>query len=136
MVKKIAVLVVTISLTMWCLPQDPYVEHGPIHKPPAIEASRGEARCLVMVMEATAYVETGNKTFTGTWPAAGRTVAVDPKVIPLGTRMYVEGWGWVVAEDTGGAIKGKKIDIYVDSKAQALKFGRKNVVVKIPYAGR
>jgi 3D (Asp-Asp-Asp) domain-containing protein len=83
-------------------------------------------------MEATAYVETGNMTFAGVWPVAGRTVAVDPEVIPLGTRLHVEGWGWVVAEDTGGAIKGNKIDIYMGSLAQALEFGRRNVAVKIP----
>ena len=135
MVKKLAV-VITISLTLWCPSTAHYSEQGPRPPAPAGESSRGEPRYVTMVMEATAYVETGYRTFTGTWPVAGRTVAVDPKVIPLGTRLYVESWGWVVAEDTGGLIKGNKIDIYMDSKTQALEFGRRNVGVKIPLETR
>lgn len=130
MIKRMA-CAVTIFITLWCPAAGTYTEKGP-GPAPAVQVSRGEPRYKTMVLVATAYIETGNRTFTGTWPEAGRTVAVDPKVIPLGTRLYVEGWGWVVAEDTGGAIKGRKIDIYMDSLDQALEFGRKNVVVKIP----
>ena len=46
-------------------------------------------------------------------------VAVDPKFIPLGTRLFVEGYGYAIAADTGGAIKGNRIDLCVDSKHQA-----------------
>jgi|GEM_PF-3269918 len=52
-----------------------------------------------------------------------KTVATDPNVIPMGSLIYVSGIGFRIAEDTGGAIKGKKLDIYVDSAAEAKKLG-------------
>ena len=55
-----------------------------------------------MTMEATAYTHTGNPTATGIYPYRG-VIAVDPKVIPLGTRVYVEGYGYAQAQDTGGS---------------------------------
>ncbi len=64
-------------------------------------------------------------TFTGTTVEQGRTVAVDPKVIPLGWWIYIEGVGLRRAEDIGSAIKGKKVDVYMDSEDQANIFGRK-----------
>jgi len=60
-------------------------------------------------------------TASGSYPKAGRTIAVDPKVIPLGTQVWVEGHGWTVAEDTGGLIKGDRIDIMVDTYEEALE---------------
>ena len=62
-------------------------------------------------------------TATGTQATAGRTIAVDPKVIPLGTEVIIDGQSYI-AEDTGGAIKGNKIDIYVDSHSEAIQRGR------------
>lgn len=64
-------------------------------------------------------------------------IAVDPKVIPLGSRLYIESldgkvsYGYAVAEDTGSAIKGNRIDIYYESRSDALKFGRKNLRVYV-----
>jgi len=82
--------------------------------------------------EVTHYAETGNRTKSGTWPAVGRTVAVDPDVIPLGSVLYVENYGVCVAEDIGGAVKNRVLDIYVGSKEEAIQLGRiKNVKVWI-----
>jgi 3D (Asp-Asp-Asp) domain-containing protein len=64
-------------------------------------------------------------TRSGTQVKEGRTIAVDPNVIPLGTWVYIEGIGLRRAEDTGGAVKGKKIDVYYDSDATAKSFGLK-----------
>ncbi len=58
-------------------------------------------------------------------------VAVDPRVIPLGTRLFIEGYGHAVAADTGGAIKGHKIDLGCDTKRQMRKIGRRRVKVHI-----
>ncbi|WP_303984814.1 3D domain-containing protein [Niallia circulans] len=60
-----------------------------------------------------------------------KVISVDPNVIPLGSKVYVEGYGTAIAGDTGGAIKGKKIDVFVPSQAKALEWGRKQVSVKI-----
>jgi 3D (Asp-Asp-Asp) domain-containing protein len=60
-----------------------------------------------------------------------KVIAVDPKVIPLGTRVYVEGYGYAIAGDTGGAIKGNKIDVFITTKEEALKWGRRTVKIKI-----
>ncbi len=81
-------------------------------------------------MKATAYTHTGNQTATGTWPKVG-TIAVDPRVIPLGTRVYVVGYGYAVAEDTGGAIKGNIIDLFMETENQCINWGRRNVTVYI-----
>jgi len=62
-------------------------------------------------------------TATGTQATAGRTIAVDPKVIPLGTEVIIDGQSYI-AEDTGGAIKGNKIDIFCDSHEEAINRGR------------
>ena len=58
-------------------------------------------------------------------------VAVDPKVIPLGTKMYIPGYGYGIAGDIGSAIKGKKIDLAFESRKEALKFGRRDIVIQI-----
>lgn len=60
-----------------------------------------------------------------------KVIAVDPNVIPLGTRVYVEGYGEAIAGDTGGAIKGNKIDIHVPTKDKAYQWGVRKVNVTI-----
>ena len=62
-------------------------------------------------------------TATGTEVTAGRTVAVDPSVIPYGTELYIEGYGWRVAEDCGGAVNGNHIDIAVETHSRAMSMG-------------
>lgn len=64
-------------------------------------------------------------TATGTQVTAGRTIAVDPTVIPYGSQVYIEGYGWHIAEDCGGAVNGSHIDIAVSTHEQALSLGTK-----------
>lgn len=68
----------------------------------------------------------GTRTASGTRVTEGRTIAVDPNIIPIGWWVYIEGIGFRRAEDTGGAIKGNKIDVYYDSLKSAMNFGRKS----------
>ncbi|REJ09646.1 3D domain-containing protein [Halobacillus trueperi] len=60
-----------------------------------------------------------------------KVIAVDPNVIPLGSKVYVEGYGTAIAGDTGGAINGNRIDIFMPSREDALDFGRQSVKVQV-----
>jgi 3D (Asp-Asp-Asp) domain-containing protein/LysM repeat protein len=60
-----------------------------------------------------------------------KIIAVDPTVIPLGSKVYVEGYGKAIAADIGGAIKGKRIDVFIPTKKAAIKFGVKRLKVTI-----
>lgn len=60
-----------------------------------------------------------------------KVIAVDPSVIPLGSKVYVEGYGYATAADTGGAIKGNKIDVFVPTKGEATNWGVRTVNVTI-----
>lgn len=73
----------------------------------------------------------GTRTASGTRVTEGRTIAVDPNVIPIGWWVYIEGLGFRRAEDTGGAIKGNKIDVYYDSLSNARNFGRKSRTIYV-----
>lgn len=64
----------------------------------------------------------GGPTASGVMPEAGRTIAVDPEVIPLGSRVYIDGYGEYVAEDTDSAIEGARVDVYMDSHEEARHF--------------
>ncbi|ENH96118.1 hypothetical protein J416_12582 [Gracilibacillus halophilus YIM-C55.5] len=101
------------------------------------DSSNGDA-AKTLYMEATAYnwdcptCDGRGKTATGYDLKANPNgvVSVDPSVIPLGTKVWVEGYGYAVARDTGGHINGNRIDIHM-SKSQAQSFGRKTVKVKV-----
>ncbi|WP_019133237.1 3D domain-containing protein [Peptoniphilus obesi] len=102
-----------------------------------VEGLNGKKVKKVIVMQATAYdPSAGSKTAMGTRARVG-AVAVDPKVIPLGSKLYIESmdgfptYGYATAEDTGGAIKGNRIDLFYSTNSQALKFGRRNVKVYV-----
>ena len=94
----------------------------------------------ILDFEATAYYcpnpEVWNITFTGTEVRVG-TVAVDPNYIPLGTRMYIvteDGeyvYGYAIAEDTGGVIKGKLVDLYFNTYDECIQFGRRDIKIYI-----
>ncbi len=96
------------------------------------EVSRGgEIRfSRALTMTATAYSHTGNNTASGVYPYRG-AVAVDPSVIKLGTRLYVEGYGYAKALDIGSAIKGNRIDLFFDTEKEARKWGRRTVKVYV-----
>jgi 3D (Asp-Asp-Asp) domain-containing protein len=103
------------------------------------QVSRGSTdNAKTVTMESTAYTAYCNGcsgiTATGvnlkSNPNA-KVIAVDPSVIPLGTKVHVEGYGYAIAADTGGDIKGNRVDIFFPSKEQAFKWGRKPVNLKI-----
>lgn len=91
-----------------------------------------------MTMEATAYTAgcagcsgiTANGTDLRNSPNK-KVIAVDPSVIPLGSKVHVEGYGTAIAADTGGAIKGNRIDLHVPTKSDAFSFGRQSVKVTV-----
>ena len=80
----------------------------------------------MITVVATGYTHTGNRTATGTHPHRG-TMAVDRRVIPMGSYGYVPGYGAVHAEDTGGAIKGNRIDLFFETRGQAVSWGHRTV---------
>lgn len=90
----------------------------------------------VLDCTATAYSDPGGVTASGTSCREG-AIAVDPSVIPLGSRVYIISsngsivYGEAVAEDTGGAIKGNIIDLYYDSESTCLDWGRRSVTVYV-----
>lgn len=91
------------------------------------ENTHSSGKTLQMV--ATAY-SGGGYTASGRKTARG-IVAVDPDLIPLGTRLYISGYGEAIAADTGGAIQGRRIDLYFPSTAQAQNWGVRTVSVTI-----
>lgn len=70
----------------------------------------------------------GQLTASGTYPVAERTIGVDPELLPYGTEIIIDGHTYI-AEDTGGAMQGKCIDIFMDSHEEALQFGRQWIEV-------
>lgn len=90
------------------------------------------SRSLTMSASAYSAYDDGNSnhTYGGNMVRKG-LVAVDPKVIPLGTKLFIPGYGYAIADDIGGAIKGNKIDLAFDSHGEAIQFGRQKVIVYI-----
>lgn len=123
----------------------PVEKAKPVAKPVAksTETSAPAGGGREITVEATAY--TANPSENGTYggrvlTAMGhdltanpnmKVIAVDPKVIPLGSKVWVEGYGEAIAGDTGGAIKGNRIDVLVGSDGSANSWGRKSVKVKV-----
>ncbi|MCA1012437.1 3D domain-containing protein [Halobacillus halophilus] len=102
------------------------------------EDSSGEEVAKTMTMEATAYTAfcegCSGTTYTGIDLRANpdrKVIAVDPDVIPLGSEVYVEGYGKAVAGDIGGAIQNDRIDVFIPNQSDAFDFGRKDVEVTV-----
>ncbi len=91
-----------------------------------------------LVVRATAYTHTGNRTATGVWPKPGH-IAVNPKIIPYGTKMFIKTvdgkyiYGYAVAADTGGFIKKHPtgIDLFMDTERQCINFGVRKAEIYI-----
>ena len=105
----------------------------------AAQAATTQPMGQTFIMESTAYSSDPADTLGGgTVTATGQNlltnpmaVAVDPNVIPLGTRLYVEGYGEAIASDTGGAIKGNIVDVHFSTYEQCIQWGRRQVKVTI-----
>jgi 3D (Asp-Asp-Asp) domain-containing protein len=111
--------------------------HGHIASRGAVGRSGAFRTAKVLEMHASAYTphRSGGGTGTGRTatglPAGYGLVAVDPRVIPLGTVLYIEGYGMAIAADTGRAIRGRKIDLCFATRQQAIQFGRRTVRVHL-----
>ena len=103
--------------------------------------SRGGGRVITMM--ATAYTHTGYNTASGVYPTSNNSIAGDPAILPLGTMVLIDGCGPYRVEDTGCRngvvapdgyyqhIQGNRIDIFMETKAECIEFGRKEVRVTI-----
>ncbi|HTU70008.1 MAG TPA: ubiquitin-like domain-containing protein [Candidatus Baltobacteraceae bacterium] len=102
-----------------------------LRKPHPHIVAVGAAESMQMVATAyTPYCGGGCSGITATGTRAGHgVVAVDPRVIPLGSRLYIPGYGYAIAGDTGGAIVGYRIDLGFESDRAAVNFGRRAVTV-------
>lgn len=91
-----------------------------------------EGRRLRVVTTAYSRFDAGCNEWTATGARATLgVVAVDPDVIPLGTRLYIPGYGYAVAADTGGAIRGNRVDLCFDTRAECIAWGRRTVEIII-----
>jgi uncharacterized protein YabE (DUF348 family) len=104
----------------------------------AIQVSRGAETGTEFYVNTTAYTAYCNgcsgvtaSGFDLRANPSAKVIAVDPRIIPLGTKVFVEGYGYAVAADTGGAIKGHKIDVFFPTKAEAFRWGVRKVKIKI-----
>lgn len=128
-----------ISETVTKEPVDKVIKVGTKKKAAVTTSATPTSYKKMLTMRATAYTygdDGGNRTCTGVRPYKG-IVAVDPSVIPLGTKLYIETsdgkyiYGNAVAADIGGAINGNKIDVFLESNSECRAFGRRTVNVYI-----
>lgn len=111
---------------------------APVKKAVKPKAAAKQASYKTMTVKATAYTASckGCSGITATGinlkknPNA-KVISVDPKVIPLGSKVYVEGYGNAIAGDIGGAMRGNKIDLHMPTKKKALNWGVRTVKIKV-----
>ena len=100
-------------------------------KPKPVKASR------IITVEASAYTpwDEGNSMTglcaDGSVATPGYSIAVDPKIIPMGSKIFVPGWGWGRASDTGGYIKGYRIDLCMATVRETDRWGRRDVEIEV-----
>lgn len=103
---------------------------------------RGETKTEPLVVKTVSVKSTNSISFVATaYSLRGKmangqnvhlgAIAADRRILPIGTIVYIEGMGQFIVKDTGGAIKGNRIDIWMPDRRKAIKFGRRNVVLKI-----
>ncbi|ANU26543.1 LysM peptidoglycan-binding domain-containing protein [Planococcus versutus] len=111
------------------------VTSAPVEKAPTPASTQSGKTMTVSATAYTAYCAgCSGTTATGIDLRANpnqKVIAVDPSVIPLGSKVWVEGYGEAIAGDTGGAIKGNKIDVFIPTQGEALNWGRKNITIKV-----
>lgn len=101
-----------------------------------------EAKTKPLVVKTISVESTASKSFVATaYSLKGKmangqsvhagAIAADPKILPIGTVVQIDGMGQFVVKDTGGAIKGNRIDIWMASTANAFKFGRRTVKLRV-----
>lgn len=111
--------------------------HGHIASRGAVSRNSSFYTVKTITMHATAYTPhrsgggSGSGFTASGIPAGYGTVAVDPRIIPFGTVLYIEGYGMAIAADRGRAIRGHKIDLCYATRRQALQFGSRKVKVHI-----
>ena len=133
---KLLLLNILIALSLCPAPVAPDVNTEGLYTVEIVEPAPKQETVQIEVL-ATAYcgcIQCCGKsdciTATGTRATEGRTIAADPRVIPYGTHVLIDGHEYIV-EDCGGAINGNRIDIYFESHEDALQFGVQTVTVEI-----
>ncbi len=145
MIKKIAYICIVIYFLFSVFTAIFFAANTLEGKPPEVNSEGLQVVHVIKTMEysepknyiATAYCgcinccgKNDRITATGTRAVEGRTIAVDPSVIPYGTKILIDG-NYYIAEDCGGAIKGNRVDIYFEEHQDALEFGVKNIQIQI-----
>jgi uncharacterized protein YabE (DUF348 family) len=121
----------TVSKHVQKKPVNEVIQVGTMSRPTGLSSRSATMGSIVgqLTVYATAYVS-GGITSTGRYARPG-VIAVDPSVIPFGTKLYIPGVGVVQAEDTGGAIRGHHIDICLDSNQRANSWGARTMTVYV-----
>ena len=96
------------------------------------KAAVREGKSITVTATAYSAYDPGNGPYTASGtPVRHGVIAVDPSFIPIGTRVYIPGYGEAIAEDIGGAIVGNIIDIAFDTHEEAIEFGRQELEIYI-----
>lgn len=102
------------------------------HDKEVLEKAMQEGRAIYVSATAYSAYDPGNGPYTASGtPVRHGVIAVDPSFIPIGTRVYIPGYGEAIAEDTGGAIVGNIIDVAFDTHEEAIEFGRQELEIYI-----